>query len=78
MDKMRHIYGLETVLGSQFTNSVLQSPISFILLGANFDICITINPLRECFLCRMVPLNSADILLSIPIDCWTENWQVST
>lgn len=30
MDKTRHMYGLETVLGSQFTNSVLQGPISFI------------------------------------------------
>ena len=30
MDETRHIYGLETVLGSQFTNSALQGPISFI------------------------------------------------
>lgn len=58
--------------------TVLQGPISFIELGANFDIRIAIDPLRERFLCGLVPLDSADVLLSVPIDCWTENGQVST
>lgn len=58
--------------------TLLQGPISFIQLGANFDIHTTINLLRECFPCGMVPLDLAHTLLSILIDCRTENWQVST